>query len=64
MNSIYHIMLGHCAGIQAATTIAMRNACDNAEKSLEKLEILINRIRQSDVTNSVIETSSYLVMEE
>ncbi len=63
-NSIYHIMLGHCAGIQAATTIAMRNACDNAEKSLEKLEILINRIRQSDVTNSVIETSSYLVMEE
>ena len=51
-------MLGHAAGAQAATTIAMRSACDNAEKSLEKLEILINRIRQAEVTNSVIETSS------
>ena len=36
-NSIYRIMLGHCAGIQAVTTIAMRSACDNAEKSLEEL---------------------------
>ena len=62
-NSIYRIMLGHCAGIQAATTIAMRSACDNAEKSLEELEVLINRIRQSEVTNSVIETSSYLMSE-
>lgn len=63
-NSIYHILLGHCAGIQAATTIAMRSACDNADKSLEKLETLINRIRQAEVTNSVIETSSYLISEE
>lgn len=63
-NSIYHILLGHCAGIQAATTIAMRNACDNAGESLEKLESLINRIRQAEVTNSVIETSSYLISEE
>ncbi len=61
VNSIYRIMLGHCAGAQAATTIAMRNACDNAEKSLEKLEILINRIRQAEVTNSVIETSASMV---
>ena len=64
INSIYGIMLGHCAGIQASTSIAMRSACDNAEKSLEELEILINRIRQSEVTNSVIETSSYLLSEE
>ena len=63
INSIYGILLGHCAGIQAATSIAMRSACDNADKSLERLEILINRIRQSEVTNSVIETSSYLLSE-
>ena len=63
-NSIYRIMLGHCAGIQAATTVAMRSACDNAEKSLEELGVEINRIRQAEVTNSVIETSSYLVNEE
>jgi F-type H+-transporting ATPase subunit gamma len=63
-NKVYHILLGHCAGIQASTTIAMRSACDNAEKSLEKLETLINRIRQAEVTNSVIETSSYLISEE
>ncbi len=60
INSIFRIMLGHMAGAQAATTIAMRSACDNADKSLEKLEVLINRIRQAEVTNSVIETSSYL----
>lgn len=63
INSIYGIMLGHSAGIQTATTIAMRNACDNAEESLEKLETLINRIRQAEVTNSVIETSSYINFE-
>lgn len=63
INSIYRIMLGHTAGAQAATSIAMRSACDNAEKSLEKLEILINRIRQAEVTNSVIETSSYIQSE-
>ena len=63
INSIYGIMLGHSAGIQAATSIAMRSACDNAEKSLSKLDILINRIRQAEVTNSVIETSSYLQTE-
>lgn len=61
INSVYGIFLGHCAGIQAATSIAMRSACDNAEESLEKLEILINRIRQAEVTNSVIETSSFMV---
>ena len=60
VNSVYRIMLGHAAGAQAATTIAMRSACDNADKSLGKLEILINRIRQAEVTNSVIETSSFL----
>ena len=60
INSIYRVLLSHNAGAQAATTIAMRSACDNAEKSLEKLETLINRIRQAEVTNSVIETSSFL----
>ncbi len=60
INSIYRIMLEHTAGAQAATSIAMRSACDNADKSLAKLEILINRIRQAEVTNSVIETSSYI----
>lgn len=61
INSIYRILLGHAGGAQAATTIAMRSACDNADKSLAKLEILINRIRQAEVTNSVIETSSFMV---
>ena len=43
--------------------IGKLKACDNAQKSLEKLEILINRIRQAEVTNSVIETSSFLTGE-
>ena len=60
INSIYRIMLSHNVSAQAATTIAMRSACDNADESLEKLETLINRIRQAEVTNSVIETTSFL----
>lgn len=59
-DNVYRIMLGHAAGAQAATAVAMRSACDNAKESAEKLELAINRIRQSQVTNSVIETSAAL----
>lgn len=55
---VYGILLSHFSGAQAATLIAMRNACDNAEESAAALSMTINRIRQAEVTNSVIETSS------
>lgn len=55
---LFEILLDNAAGAQAATLLAMRNACDNAEASAAKLELTINRRRQAEVTASVIETAS------
>lgn len=57
-SEMYGILLSAAAGSQAATVVAMRNACDNASESSQQLELMINRVRQAQVTNSVIETSS------
>ena len=40
--------------------VAMRSAYDNGKKSAGELETAINRMRQTQVTASVIETSSGL----
>ena len=56
--AVYGLALENAAGAQAATLVAMRSACDNAEASAAKLEITINRRRQAEVTASVIETAS------
>ena len=57
-SSVFHLFLDNAAGAQAATLLAMRSACDNAEESAAKLELLINRRRQAEVTARVIETAS------
>ena len=57
-SAVYGLMLSNATGAQAATMVAMKSACDNAEESSMNLETTINRIRQAQVTNSVIETSS------
>ena len=44
-------------GNQAATLVTMRSAYDNAETSSAELSADISRLRQSEVTSSVIETS-------
>lgn len=55
---VFDLALSNSAGAQAATIMAMRSACDNAEASAADLEITINRRRQAEVTSSVIETAS------
>ena len=50
-------MLEAGAGSQAATLVTMRSAYDNAEVSTAELTADISRLRQSEVTSSVIETS-------
>ena len=55
---VFDLALETAVGAQAATMMAMRSACDNAEASAADLEITINRRRQADVTSSVIETAS------
>ena len=55
---VYGILLSAASGAQSSTVIAMKSACDNASESSQNLEMTINRLRQAEVTNSVIETSS------
>lgn len=55
---MYSAILSAAAGAQAATLVAMRSAYDNALESAAALETEISRKRQSEVTNSVLETAS------
>lgn len=55
---LYSAVLSAAAGAQAATLVAMRSAYDNAQESIANLETEISRKRQSEVTNSVLETAS------
>ena len=57
-SAIFAIILEAAAGAQAATLVAMRSAYDNAQESILALETEISRRRQSDITASVIETST------
>ena len=58
VSELYGIILSHCCAAQAATVMSMKSACDNAKKSADALLLQINRMRQAQVTNSVIETSA------
>lgn len=55
---VYLMLLRCAAGAQAATVMAMRSAYDNAGSSARLLETAINRKRQTEVTQSVLETSA------
>ncbi len=57
-SEVFDLALESAVGAQAATLMAMRSACDNAETTAAELEITINRRRQADVTSGVIETAS------
>ena len=63
IGTVYEAMLSHASALQAASLLAMRSACDNAEESSEKLDLIIKRTRQMSITNSVIETSSGMAMQ-
>ena len=56
--AFFSILLEAAAGAQASTLVAMRAAYDNARDSSARLETVISRKRQSEVTASVIETSA------
>ncbi len=55
---VYSLLLSCALGVQGATLVSMRSAYDNGVKSAAALETEINRLRQTQVTASVIETSS------
>ena len=55
---MYELALENALGAQAATLMAMRSACDNANEAAEELSVAIHRRRQAEVTSGVIETAS------
>lgn len=55
---VYGTILKTAIGAQAATLMTMRSAFDTAEEYSEAIEGEIRRLRQSEVTADVIETSS------
>ncbi len=57
-SKIHSVLLESAAGAQAATIMAMRSAFDNAKENASKLEITINRRRQTEVTAGVLETAT------
>lgn len=58
---MFSVILEAASGAQAATLVAMRSAYDNAQESILALETQISRKRQSDITASVIETSTEVI---
>ena len=57
---VYYLLLRCAMGVQGATLSSMRSAYENGTESAAELEKAINRMRQAQVTNSVIETSTGL----
>lgn len=57
-SQVYYLLLRCAMGVQGATLSSMRSAYDNGRESAAELETAINRLRQTKVTASVIETSS------
>lgn len=55
---LHSLLLSCASGAQAATLMAMRAAYDNAKSQAASLETVINRRRQAEVTQSVIETAA------
>lgn len=58
LSRAFKILIEGALGAQAATLMAMRTAVDHANDTQTKLNIEIQKKRQSAVTTSVIETSS------
>ena len=55
---IYRALLENIASEHSARMIAMRNATENAEEILQDLTLTYNKIRQTAITNEVIEIAT------
>ncbi len=58
MGFIYGCLVESFCSEQQARMIAMKSASDNAEKMLKRLQIQYNQIRQSAITNEMIEITA------
>jgi F-type H+-transporting ATPase subunit gamma len=52
---LYHFMLESVASEQSARMVAMRNATDNANEMSDDLTLLMNKIRQENITRELLD---------
>ena len=52
---LYHVVLESIASEQSARMVAMRNATDNANEMAEDLTLLMNKVRQADITTELLD---------
>ncbi|MEK6277877.1 MAG: ATP synthase F1 subunit gamma [Actinomycetota bacterium] len=56
--SVYRALLESTASEHGARMIAMRNAAENAESMIEDLTLEMNRVRQAEITQEILEVVS------
>jgi F-type H+-transporting ATPase subunit gamma len=56
--SVYRALLESAASEHGARMTAMRNAAENAESMIEDLTLEMNRVRQSEITQEILEVVS------
>ena len=56
--SVYRALLESAASELGARMTAMRNAAENAEKINDKLTLEMNRARQAEITQQILEVVS------
>ena len=52
---IYHFILESIASEQSARMVAMRNATDNARELVDDLTLVMNKLRQDNITNELLD---------
>ena len=53
--SLYRALLESAASEHGARMTAMRNAAENAESMMDDLTLEMNRVRQSEITQEILE---------
>ncbi len=56
--SLYHMMLESAVSEHASRMIAMDNASRNAEELIDRLTLLMNKIRQTSITKEIVEITT------
>jgi F-type H+-transporting ATPase subunit gamma len=56
--SLYHMILESAVSEHAARMIAMDNATRNAEEMIDRLTLMMNKIRQTSITKEIIEITT------
>lgn len=56
--SVYHMILESAVSEHASRMIAMENATRNAEEMIDRLTLIMNKIRQTSITKEIVEITT------